>query len=154
MSIQVGGTSKAKSEPNVVPLCDILLVLLIIFMVITPVAQRGIDIQLPESGEAGRGTEIGKIVLTIEKDQSILLNKSPVDKDSLLNRLKDLYQNRQEKIIFIQADTSLPYSYVIGIIDIAKGAGVETLGVMTTAYETGEADDSVSPDTDTEPEPE
>ncbi|MCI0470080.1 MAG: biopolymer transporter ExbD [Candidatus Aminicenantes bacterium] len=154
MSIQIGGTSKAKSEPNVVPLCDILLVLLIIFMVITPVAQRGIDIQLPESGKGGEGTEIGKIVLTIEKNQTILLNKSQVDKDMLLNRLKDLYQTRQEKIIFIQADTSLPYNFVLGVIDIAKGAGVETLGVMTTAYETGEADDSVSPDIETEAEPE
>lgn len=137
MSVEVGGSGKTKSEPNVVPLCDILLVLLIIFMVITPVAQRGIDIQLPETQSGvGGGADISKIVLTIEKSQRILLNQSPVEKDMLENRLKETYQVRPDKTIFIRADKSLTYNFVLSIIDIAKGAGVETLGVMTTSYET------------------
>lgn len=137
MSVEVGGSGKTKSEPNVVPLCDILLVLLIIFMVITPVAQRGIDIQLPETQSPGAGgADSSKIVLTIEKSQRILLNQSPVEKDSLENRLKETYQVRPDKTIFIRADKSLTYNFVLSIIDIAKGAGVETLGVMTTTYET------------------
>lgn len=139
MSVEVGGSGKTKSEPNVVPLCDILLVLLIIFMVITPVAQRGIDIQLPETQSEGSGADSSKIVLTIENNQRILVNQTPVDKEMLLDKLKEHYQVRPDKTIFIRADKSLSYEYVLGIIDIAKGAGVETLGVMTNTYESGEA---------------
>ena len=138
MSVEVGGSTQTKSEPNVVPLCDILLVLLIIFMVISPVAQRGIDINLPETqaGSAGSAADASKYVITIEKDQKILLNKEPVDKDMLGDRLRDIYQIKQDKTIFVRADSSLTYSYVLSVIDIAKGAGIETLGVMTTSYET------------------
>ncbi|MCK5056686.1 MAG: biopolymer transporter ExbD [Candidatus Aminicenantes bacterium] len=136
MSFEVGGSGETKSEPNVVPLCDILLVLLIIFMVISPVAQRGIDIQLPETQPPGGGPIAGTIVLTIEKSQRILLNQSPIEKDLLENRLKETYQVRPDKTIFIRADRSLTYNFVLSIIDIVKGAGVETLGVMTTTYET------------------
>ena len=134
MSVDVG-VSGAKSEPNVVPLCDILLVLLIIFMVITPIAQNGIDIQLPET-EAEMGTQSNAIVLTIERDQSIKLNTELVSREFLLSRLRDQYQTRQNKTIFIKADKSLLYKEVLGVIDIAKGAGIEVLGIYTQQYET------------------
>ena len=134
MSVDVG-VSGAKSEPNVVPLCDILLVLLIIFMVITPIAQNGIDIQLPET-ETDAGPQSNAIVLTIEKDQSIKLNTEVVGREFLLNRLRDQYQTRQNKTIFIKADKSLLYKEVLGVIDIAKGAGIEVLGIYTQQYET------------------
>jgi biopolymer transport protein ExbD len=134
MSVDVG-VSGAKSDPNVVPLCDILLVLLIIFMVITPIAQNGIDIQLPET-ETDVGPQSTAIVLTIERDQSIKLNTELVSRELLLNRLKDQYQTRQNKTIFIKADKSLLYKDVLSIIDIAKGAGIEVLGVYTQQYET------------------
>lgn len=140
MSVDVG-TGGTKSEPNVVPLCDILLVLLIIFMVITPVAQRGIDIQLPESqaGVDKPAPETGsKVVLTIEKDLTILINQTPTPKDMLSGRLKELFGIRQDKTVFIRADVSVTYNDVLNVIDIAKGAGIEVLGVMTNAYETGE----------------
>lgn len=134
MSVDLG-VNEAKSEPNVVPLCDILLVLLIIFMVLSPIAQKGIDIKLPETGDATQ-TDPGTIVLTIEQDRTIKLNAELVSRDILLNRLRDHYQMRQSKTIFIRADKSLPYSEVLGIIDIAKGAGVDVLGVYTQHYET------------------
>jgi len=134
MSVDVG-VSGAKSDPNVVPLCDILLVLLIIFMVITPIAQNGIDIQLPET-ETDVGPQSNAIVLTIERDQSIKLNTELVSRELLLNRLRDQYQTRQNKTIFIKADKSLLYKEVLGVIDIAKGAGIEVLGVYTQQYET------------------
>ncbi len=134
MSVDVG-VSGAKSDPNVVPLCDILLVLLIIFMVITPIAQNGIDIQLPET-ETDVGPQSTAIVLTIERDQSIKLNTELVSRELLLNRLRDQYQTRQNKTIFIKADKSLFYKDVLSIIDIAKGAGIEVLGVYTQQYET------------------
>lgn len=135
MSVDVG-VSKAKSDPNVVPLCDILLVLLIIFMVITPVAQKGIDIKLPEHQEGPIGPATSSIILTLEDDLTIKLNAETVARDLLLNRLKDEFQNRTNKTIFIRADKSVPYSEVLKIIDASKGAGIEVLGVYTQQYET------------------
>jgi biopolymer transport protein ExbD len=135
MSVDIGA-SKSKSEPNVVPLCDILLVLLIIFMVITPVLQKGIDIKLPETG--GQGTEgpTTAVVLTMESDKTIKINQDPIELNLLENRLRDMYQIRQDKTIFIRADETLPYQEVLRIIDIAKGAGIEVLGVIPERYAT------------------
>lgn len=137
MSVDVG-VSGAKSDPNVVPLCDILLVLLIIFMVITPVTQKGIDVRLPETIDGGNNPtpDSSSIVLTLEKDGSIKLNSEVVNHDALLSRLRDMYQTRSNKTIFIRADKSQPYSSVLSIIDISKGAGIEVLGVYTQQYET------------------
>jgi biopolymer transport protein TolR len=135
MSVDIGA-SEAKSEPNVVPLCDILLVLLIIFMVITPVAQKGIDIQLPDPGGAEQQRRTDQIVLVLEKDLTVKINQDEVAPEALMGRLRDLFQIRQNKTIFIKADNSVPYSEVLKIIDIAKGAGIEVLGVYTQKYET------------------
>jgi biopolymer transport protein TolR len=137
MSVDIGA-SKSKSEPNVVPLCDILLVLLIIFMVITPVLQKGIDIKLPETGGTGpTDGPTNAVVLTMESDKAIKINQDPIELNLLENRLRDMYQIRQDKTIFIRADETLPYQEVLRIIDIAKGAGIEVLGVIPERYATG-----------------
>lgn len=139
MSVDIGA-SKQKSEPNVVPLCDILLVLLIIFMVITPVMQKGIDVKLPETQAAGEGEnpqDVRGIVLTLESDRTVKINQDTVDMTLLENTLRDLYQTRTDKTIFIRADESLNYQDVLRIIDIAKGAGIEVLGVIPERYKTG-----------------
>jgi len=139
MSVDIGA-SQQKSEPNVVPLCDILLVLLIIFMVITPVMQKGIDVKLPETQQAeeGRGPQgTSAIVLTLESDQTVKINQDIVDFNLLENTLRDLYQTRTDKTIFIRADEGLFYKDVLHIIDIAKGAGIEVLGVIPERYKSG-----------------
>ncbi len=137
MSVDIG--AKQKSEPNVVPLCDILLVLLIIFMVITPVMQKGIDVKLPETqrddGDGGGDTR--GIVLTLESDRTVKINQDLVDMNLLENTLRDLYQTRTDKTIFIRADETLNYQDVLRIIDIAKGAGIEVLGVIPERYKSG-----------------
>ena len=142
MSVDVGASS-AKSDPNVVPLCDILLVLLIIFMVITPMAQKGIDVQLPEvsqgQDENPTPTTNRGIVLTLENDGSLKINQEPITRDVLEGRLRDLYQTRSDKTIFIRADKTRLYKEVLDLIDVAKGAGIEVLGVMTKTYETEDA---------------
>ncbi len=136
MSVEVGSGS-TKSEPNVVPLCDILLVLLIIFMVITPVMQKGIDIKLPERGEGGG--DKGGIVLTIEKDNTYKINQEKIDDVTLLeNRLMNIYQTRQEKTIFIRADETVSYKDVLKIIDVARGAGIEVLGIIPERYQSSQ----------------
>ncbi|MCP4221684.1 MAG: biopolymer transporter ExbD [bacterium] len=136
MSVDIGAEG-AKSDPNVVPLCDILLVLLIIFMVITPIAQKGIDVQLPESsvGDTAPPGTSNAIVLTLEGDLTIKLNTEVLTRDLLLNRLRDMFQIRQNKTIFVRADSSVPFNEVMRVIDAAKGAGIEVLGVYTTQYE-------------------
>jgi biopolymer transport protein ExbD len=138
MSVDIGA-SKSKSEPNVVPLCDILLVLLIIFMVITPVLQKGIDVKLPETsrGEGEGEGPTNAIVLTMESDQTLKINQDPIELNLLETKLRDMYQIRQDKTIFIRADETLAYKDVLRIIDIAKGAGVEVLGVIPERYATG-----------------
>jgi biopolymer transport protein TolR len=138
MSVDIGA-SKSKSEPNVVPLCDILLVLLIIFMVITPVLQKGIDVKLPETStgdEGGGGGPSNAVVLTMESDKTVKINQETIDLNLLESRLRDMYQIRQDKTIFIRADETLPYQEVLRLIDIAKGAGIEVLGVIPERYAT------------------
>lgn len=131
----------AKSEPNVVPLCDILLVLLIIFMVITPVAQKGIDIKLPEtmaSTESDPRIITTSLVLVIESDLTITINREPISKEMLETRLRDLYQTDSKKPLFVKADETVSYKEVLSVIDIAKGAGVEVVGVYTDRYQSGQ----------------
>ncbi len=137
MGAELGAATK--SDPNVVPLCDILLVLLIIFMVITPVAQKGIDIKLPETDiNEGAKKNNTSLVIVIEKDLTVSLNREPISKEMLETRLRDLYRTDSKKPLFVKADESVPYKNVLELIDIAKGAGVEVVGVYTDRYQTGQ----------------
>jgi len=124
------------AEPNVVPLCDVLLVLLIIFMVITPIVQKGVDVQLPEMlpPDTKEPPNINVIVLTVKKGNIVMINQQPVELQALQEQLRQIYAPRQDKTIFVKADSKLSFSKVMEVIDIAKGAGVEKLGIIPELF--------------------
>ncbi len=119
-----------KAEPNVVPLCDVLLVLLIIFMVITPMVHKGVDVKLPDTSTAKEEKIANVIVMTLHKNMKVDINQRYMDFDLVQNELRAIYAPRQDKTIFIRADARILYSKVIELRDIARGAGVEILGII------------------------
>ena len=118
------------SEINVTPLVDVMLVLLIIFMVTAPMLKMGIGVQLPQAETRSVPAEKG-LTLTITPDRFIHMEGQPVNINLLQIRLQQKLFNKENKVIFIQADESLNYGYVIRVMDIAKRAGVERVGLIT-----------------------
>ncbi len=122
------------AEPNVVPLCDILLVLIIIFMVITPTLQKGIDVKLPDTTDTG-GPASSVIVMTVHRDMKVDINRTFHSWELLPDKLEEIYAPRQEKVLFIKAESKVPFAIVLELMDIAKGAGVEVLGLIPEYFE-------------------
>jgi len=126
-----GGGSGLTNEPNVTPMIDVLLVLLIIFMMIIPMSRKAIDLQLPDPTPAPASSQPNnqQIVLTVQKDGSYLINKEAATKERLAARLKEIYDPRPDKIIFVKGEPSVKYQDVIKAMDVARGAGVKVIGM-------------------------
>lgn len=122
------------SEINVTPFVDVMLVLLIIFMVTAPMIQSGIGVNLPQAETDAVPAEEG-LTLTITKNRYIHIEDSIINQFLLEQKLKEYFFGKEKKIVFIRADEDLPYGFVIRILDIAKKAGIEIVGLVVEPLE-------------------
>ena len=130
--VVTGEVPHASADMNVTPLIDVLLVLLIIFMAALPLTQKGMDINLPlESTNQAPTDNSQQIVLEYTADKSIAVNKQLVTLANLESFLRDTFETRKEKTMFIVGDPNLRYAEIVAVIDAAKGAGVEKVGIVT-----------------------
>ncbi|HZF67834.1 MAG TPA: biopolymer transporter ExbD [Gemmatirosa sp.] len=129
MSTGPGGGG-LNADPNVTPMIDVLMVLLIIFMVIVPSSRKALDVQVPDPNPqpSEPQSKSESIVLTVNPGGQFLINKEAVNQANLASRLKQIYDPRPDKIIFIKGDPKARYQDVISAMDVARGAGVKVIG--------------------------
>ena len=141
--MDVGGSKGGtKSTINIVPLIDILLVLLIIFMVISPVVSTGLDALVPQPNpnrdDQEQQEDIRTVVVSIDADRKLRINQDPVLKEQLGERLEAIFRLRAERVMFVRGDPEILFADVAEVIDIAKGALVDKIGLITAQIEEGQ----------------
>lgn len=126
-----GGEGALNNEINVTPMIDVLLVLLIIFMMVVPMSRKAIDVQLPDPNPAPAppGVPNQQIVLEVMAGGQYLVNKEPIPKERLGARLKEIFDPRPDKLIFIKGENSVTFQDVVFGMDMARGAGIKVIGI-------------------------
>lgn len=141
MGMAVGGSGGMKCDINMTPMIDVLLVLIIIFMVITPLTPKGLETLVPQPPPPGAQANVQDtrtVVIVINRDKSMLINTEPTDESRLGARLEQIFKTRAERVVFVKGDPDLDFQYVARAIDIAKGAGIDKVGLMTAKIEAGQ----------------
>ncbi len=131
MAFALKDETEVSSEPNVVPLCDVLLVLLIIFMVVTPLIQKGIDVRMPSALNTINMPENPEVVLSIRKDGSMYVNQDQITMDNLQTMVEEAFMTASDKRLYLRADGDLEYGNIVDVVEILKAAGVEIVGIIT-----------------------
>jgi biopolymer transport protein TolR len=138
----VGGSGGTRADINVTPLIDVLLVLLIIFMVITPLTPHGLNTLVPQPPPPNQPppppNQDPNVVIEVMKDQTLQINSQPVLEKDLTAKLEDIFKTRATKVVFVKGDPDVDYRYVAQAIDDAKGAGLDKVGIMTPKVEAGQ----------------
>lgn len=122
---------KVASEPNVVPLCDVLLVLLIIFMIITPMVQKGVDVKLPSAFNITSMPDNPEVTLHIKKDGTLYVNEDKTTLENLQTMLEEAFLTTSEKKVYLRADQDLEYGVIVDVINEIKAADIKIVGIIT-----------------------
>ena len=133
MGMGVGGLGSLKSDINVTPLVDVVLVLLIIFMVLTPLLQMGYDLNVPPKATAETSVVVSReqLVVTQVQQNKVYLNREEIDLNQLPLRLTDILKKRRDKTVFFSADDDLNYGVVVTTMDAIRNSGAERIGIIT-----------------------
>lgn len=137
MAMRLGNSEELQAEINITPLVDVVLVLLVIFMVVTPLLKQEVPIELPLAENSRETKDLSQLTLTLATDGSVLLNGQPMLRDALTTQLQTIYADRGDKTIFLEADRTLPYGQVVDVMDDCRAAGVVTIGVITKRERSG-----------------
>ena len=125
------GSRRLLSEINVTPFVDVMLVLLIIFMVTAPMMMQGVDVNLPQTKTRPIPAEEERLVITITAKHEVYLNEYKISIDSLERKLESIYQNRPDRAVFLRADRTVPYGFVVEVMAAVRRSGIKRVGMVT-----------------------
>jgi biopolymer transport protein TolR len=138
----VGGPGGGpKADINMTPMIDVLLVLIIIFMVIVPLTPKGLEALVPQPpppGQKANASDQRTVVIVVDANHNYSINNEPAAEDKMGDRLMEIFKTRAEKVVFVKGDPSLDFMWVAKAIDIAHGAGIDKVGLMTAKVEAGQ----------------
>ncbi len=139
MGMAVGTKGTSMSEPNIVPLIDVLLVLIIIFMAITPTTPTGMDTLVPQPPPKKQQPALNNktVVVVVSADGKVMINQTPTAWNDLGSQLTDIFKIRADKTAFVKGDDNAEFAYVARAIDIMHGAGITNVGLITANMEAG-----------------
>lgn len=124
-------TEGSISQINVVPLVDVMLVLLVIFMVTAPILQQGVAVDLPQTRSEALPGDDEQLVVTVDREGAVYLNDEPIELEALEQKLSAIVRDRPDRNVFLRADRVVPYGTVVDVMARVRGAGVSNLGMVT-----------------------